>query len=60
MKEMDREEVIRYIEYLVKKRTEGLEEEKNANPDNDALLYMNNTAIRTYIEVIKYVKENLK
>ena len=57
---MDREEVIRYIEYLVKKRTEDLEEEKIANPDNDALLYMNSTAIRNYIEVIKYVKENLK
>jgi len=58
--EMDREEVIRYIEYLVKKRIEDLEEEKIANSDNDALLYMNNTAIRNYIEVIKYVKENLK
>ena len=58
--EMDRDEVIRYIEYLVKKRIEDLEEEKIANPDNDALLYMNNTAIRNYIEVIKYVKENLK
>ncbi len=57
---MDREEVIRYIEYIVKKRTEYLEKEKDANPDNDSLLYMNNTAIRNYIEVLKYVKENLK
>ncbi len=57
---MDREEVIKYIEYLVKKRTEDLEEEKNANLDNDNLLYMNNTAIRNYIEIVKYVKENLK
>ncbi|GKS62409.1 MAG: hypothetical protein AB7U98_08795 [Candidatus Nitrosocosmicus sp.] len=57
---MDREEVIRYIEYIVKKRTEDLEKEKDANPDNDSLLYMNNTAIRNYIEVLKYVKENLK
>jgi len=57
---MDREEVIRYIEYLVKKRTEELEEEKNANSDNDNILYMNNTAIRNYIEIVKYVKENLK
>ncbi len=57
---MDREEVIRYIEYIVKKRTEDLEKEKDANPDNDSLLYMNNTAIRNYMEVLKYVKENLK
>jgi hypothetical protein len=57
---MDREEAIKYIEYLVKKRTEDLEEEKNANLDNDNLLYMNNTAIRNYIEIVKYVKENLK
>ena len=57
---MDRAEVIRFIEHLVKKRTEDLEEEKNANADNDTLRYINNTAIRNYIEVLKYIKENLK